>query len=162
MDQRRLGEEEQIWRKRIFPWLSRGWSACAYEEGGHNAAWCKPTLAAAWPSTLGCLCCSIFSWLVWLHLATLCHYAALNACSGCGLLEWHHLISSGWTCEQLGSEGFETCFDCFNPTFSCSCRVSFPMCSSGTTEWTGCAKMARLKAGCCLLDYGDPAVFECM
>eukprot|EP00434_Breviolum_minutum_P023991 symbB.v1.2.021173.t1/scaffold1779.1/size154953/1 len=32
------------------------WSACAYEEGGHNAAWCKPTLAAAWPSTLGWTC----------------------------------------------------------------------------------------------------------
>ena len=34
---------------------NQGWSGCAYEEGGKDPRLCKPTLGAAWPSTLGCL-----------------------------------------------------------------------------------------------------------
>ncbi|CAE7947325.1 STT3B, partial [Symbiodinium sp. KB8] len=41
---------------RDTPDWANGWSACAYEEGGRNSAWCKPTPGAVWPSTMGWTC----------------------------------------------------------------------------------------------------------
>jgi len=33
-----------------------GETTCAYDQDGHNPAWCKPTPGAAWPSTAGWTC----------------------------------------------------------------------------------------------------------
>lgn len=41
---------------RDTPDWTNGWSGCAYEEGGKDPRLCKPTLGAAWPSTLGWTC----------------------------------------------------------------------------------------------------------
>ncbi|CAK9078867.1 Uncharacterized protein SCF082_LOCUS37651 [Durusdinium trenchii] len=50
-----VGSKSSVPICRDTPDWTNGWSACAYEEGGRNPAWCRSTPGASWPSTLGLL-----------------------------------------------------------------------------------------------------------
>ncbi|CAK9078752.1 Uncharacterized protein SCF082_LOCUS37607 [Durusdinium trenchii] len=51
-----VGSKSSVPICRDTPDWTNGWSACAYEEGGRNPAWCRSTPGASWPSTLGWTC----------------------------------------------------------------------------------------------------------